>query len=660
VNLRRDAQAATITIRLKPTSHLAGHVRNSAGKPVAGQTVEVWSRGGDFLPPNPVGFKNGPLLSALDGAFRTPDNLLVGSQYRLVVRAPGFEPILSQWITAGEQPRVLLPMIQRPLRTLSGGVVDRQGKPLAGIEVFQSGDGPERTATKTDGDGRFGLGGFRQGAVFLFARGDGFRFFGHLVKPGEGGITVELTRTSERPTREMRMLPEPIPLEESRALARRLIEPCWEAAVAKKNENAAYQSLRFLAAADPNGVLEKLEKAEEVLTPVMASGVKYMVARNLARSDPAQALQLGETIESPQGRYGLLLLVADALPAEKRDQKLALIARAAVEARAAKIAFATADVAERLYELGEKNMAKTLFAESVLVKPDPSAGIRGRFAARLARFDLPAALAIAKERTDFGPEIYWNIALRVAAENPAEAERVLRLVPQEPGKRWLPPSIAWRMAQADPARARRLVDEAQRYDDNPQTYLFLALGLKARNPAAADEAFWKAIQGIDRLMKEGAEYSSVQGIRGVLLPLVEQIDPALVPELFWRAVATRPPIGNPHWVFDDSPSNLVLLLGWYDREVAAALFEPVRALLDKTDNGELAGFSRPLLGWSFFDPRAAAARLEQVPSDTGLPTGAKDARQGVGEILGLSFEDRWRRVWTDSTDMRLLLERDIR
>ena len=56
----RDAQAAAITIRLKPTGNLAGHVRNSAGKPVAGQTVEVWSKGGNRLPPNPVGFKNGP------------------------------------------------------------------------------------------------------------------------------------------------------------------------------------------------------------------------------------------------------------------------------------------------------------------------------------------------------------------------------------------------------------------------------------------------------------------------------------------------------------------------------------------------------------------------------------------------------------------------
>ena len=88
------------------------------------------------------------------------------------------EPILSHWITIDDQPRVLLPMLQRSLRSISGPAVDRQGRPVASVEVFQAGDGPERTATKTDADGRFSLGGFRQGPVFLFARVRDFGFSG--------------------------------------------------------------------------------------------------------------------------------------------------------------------------------------------------------------------------------------------------------------------------------------------------------------------------------------------------------------------------------------------------------------------------------------------------------------------------------------------------
>ena len=105
------------------------------------------------------------------------------------------------------------------------------------------------------------------------------------------------------------------------------------------------------------------------------------------------------------------------------------------------------------------------------------------------------------------------MAIGLAADNPAEAERVLRLVPQEEGRSWLHPAIAWKMAMSDPARARRLVDESQRYYDSPQSYLYLACGLKGHDPAAADEAFWKGIQGIDRLLEEGAEYLAMQ-IRG--------------------------------------------------------------------------------------------------------------------------------------------------
>ena len=163
--------------------------------------VEIWSKGGILAVSRISSVQKRPLRTAADGSFRTPDNLFVGSQYRMVVRAPGMEPILSNWITIGMEPRVLLPFIQRPLRTIDGRVVDRQGKPLAGIEVFQSGDGPERTATKIRQGRPVHARRLSQGPVFLFARGEGFRFFGRLVKPGENDITVELTRRSEKPTR---------------------------------------------------------------------------------------------------------------------------------------------------------------------------------------------------------------------------------------------------------------------------------------------------------------------------------------------------------------------------------------------------------------------------------------------------------------------------
>ena len=253
----RSSVEPVIVIRLKKTSRLTGRIVDGANQPVAGQVVEIWSKGGGgWLLPNPVELRGGPLRTSADGRFQTPDNLLVGSTYRVVARAVGKEPIISDWVAIDEAPRALLPVRLRSLRSVGGRVVDRQGKPVANVEVFQSGDGPEQASTQTDADGRFVLDGFREGPVFVFARGEGFRFHGQLIREGEQKVTVELTRGTERPAREMQMLPGPIPPEESRALVRRLVEPLWKVVVEKGNDRTKYETLSALVDADPAGVLD--------------------------------------------------------------------------------------------------------------------------------------------------------------------------------------------------------------------------------------------------------------------------------------------------------------------------------------------------------------------------------------------------------------------
>jgi hypothetical protein len=216
------------------------------------------------------------------------------------------------------------------------------------------------------------------------------------------------------------------------------------------------------------------------------------------------------------------------------------------------------------------------------------------------------------------------------------------------------------MAAVDPARARRLVEESQQYFDHPQMYLFLALGLKSLNREAAYQAFQTGMQNIDRLMKEGSEYSLNLVAGRTLLPLVEQIDPALVPEYFWRVVATRRSIGNPRSDRALSSSMLIICLAWYDRDVAAAIFEPIRAQMERVGDRSLTGWSDEFLGWSIFDPGAAVARLERVPIALSLEPNAVHTRAIVAEMLGLSREHRWRRIWGAYTEMGYLFDRDLR
>ncbi len=78
------------------------------------------------------------------------------------------------------------------------------------------------------------------GRYFLFARGAGFRFHGQLVREDIDRVDVALTRETEQPARTMATLPDPIPPEESRALARKFLEPRLAAALARGDDRAKY------------------------------------------------------------------------------------------------------------------------------------------------------------------------------------------------------------------------------------------------------------------------------------------------------------------------------------------------------------------------------------------------------------------------------------
>jgi len=180
----------------------------------------------------------------------------------------------------------------------------------------------------------------------------------------------------------------------------------------------------------------------------------------------------------------------------------------------------------------------------------------------------------------------------------------------------------------------------------PEFYAFLALGLKPRDASASRRAFDEVLRALDGLLQERPEQLNSRGGQvAALLPAVERLDPALVPEVFWRYVASRPPFANPRTIHTYSPSDLIRYLAWYDREVAAALFEPSRDRIDHTEDRELATWSSEFEAWASFDPRAAVARLEKVP--VGPDATTNYARISVASLLGLSHEQRSRTMWSD-------------
>ncbi|MFI5459023.1 MAG: carboxypeptidase regulatory-like domain-containing protein [Isosphaerales bacterium] len=635
---RQSTVEPTIAIRLKKTSRLAGKIVDQDGRGIAGQVVEVWSkRVADHLLPNRLDFKNGPVRTRADGSFQTPEALMAGSTYRVVVRGEDGEPTVSDWITMAEKPVTLAPLELRPLRTIAGRLVDRQGKPVADAEVFRSGDGSKRTSAKTDVEGRFSLGGIRQGPVFVFVRGAGFRFHGQLLKPGERSVTVELTRTTERPAREMKTLPDPIPLQESRALARRLLDPWWQAAAQRGDDNTRAWVLRFMAPADPVGVLQRLETAK-IPDVRIRSSIQSMAARALADTDLEEAAAVAESIADAGTRAGTLARLADRLPGTQRERKLALLDRAAVHAKGtidpSDHVRQLGEVAVRLYELGEVDKAKALFAEGVrLARQFKDKSLQSSsFAGRLARVDLPEALALAKPLKGeglHGARIAANIAFHLTWDNPADARRFVDQYPVESAREWLFPVVTWKVATLDPARARQLLEGWRGDSGLPEHELCLALGAKGRDELASRQAIAAVLHDLDRLMQDQPQQCAQLAVR--LLPIAEAIDPALVPELVWRALAARQ---SPVWA---------MYLAWYDRDVAAALFEPARQRLGTS--GTEPGASQVMFeAWSLFEPRAAVARLEKVPMPSLDPNDNR-MRISVIETLSLAHDNRWRKTW---------------
>ncbi len=93
-----------------------------------------------------------------------------------------------------------------------------------------------------------------------------------------------------------------------------------------------------------------------------------------------------------------------------------------------------------------------------------------------------------------------------------------------------------------------------------------------------------------------------------------------------------------------------MLLARYDREVAAALFEPMDSYLRTlaAQKGPHDKFTPSLIvAKGCIDPRAAVALLESLtpPRDFRRSDPAHEARLRLAEVLGLPAEKRWMRLW---------------
>ncbi len=660
-------KSEAVALELKPAGGLAGRVLRQDGKPAPGVVVYVWSRAGRSAPLAPVRFEAGPVRTGEDGSFRTPGGLLAGVKYRALIRLEGFKPVVTEWVAAegrADAAARLAEVVLTPLRSVVGRVVDRQGRPVAGAEIVAGG---ESARAVTDERGKFRLVGLAPSRSLLVVRRDGFRIDGRLLDAGEGAFEMVLARFEEPAARALSTLGSPIPIEERRRLARQVLEPFLVKVLAKGEDSPKAWALRSLMVFDPGAALEALERTTFRNREHYQSFLRSELSRTMARDDPEEAAAVAESIPEAYRRAQALVNICVQTPDDQRARKRQLIDRVLLSARAEpepklKV-WQLGEAAELLLDFGETDRAKATFAEGRAIAerlgPDDIEFV-GYFASRLARVNLPAALALLGGIDQAPSHVVQigNLAARIAASNPADAERLVTKIRGLRRSYGVTLRTCQNMARADLSRARRIAMDQESAGLRAGAVIFTAYGLRSSDRQSARNLVRQALAEMDRARDQ---FDLDRSNSAAYMPVVESIDPALVPELFWRAVADLAVPDDPRVEYGrEDVLRQALLLARYDRQVASALFEPavIASAARGTDAGQMIPTELELL--AAINPRRAVAAVEAMPepSNLGIRGTVNWLRIILSNQLGRDDENLWGRIWQNSGLAVVLGRRD--
>jgi hypothetical protein len=665
------ARSVTLRITQAATSALRGRVLMTDGSPISNALVRVQSRknqGQRGFVFGPVDFDRGQeIRTAADGTFQTPRELELALDYRVEVIADGFVSESSEFVKPASELIILPDLLLRralKLRTVTGRVVDRQGHPIPSATVLQSGDGPRRSRAGTDALGRFQISGVTDQPAFLFAEKPGFRFGGTLTGTGDRAVDVILDRADQPPARVLKTLAWPASREEERALARSVLEPIAVPSDLRQripNDFQLRKVLRPLAWVDPPRLLAVLA------SPAIMRDESILDATAIALWEMRgpQAVDMVDSEPDPCARaYGLLALEKVA-PADLRKLHIDLLARAAHEgARVTdpgeKLRL-LGRAADRLIEMGESERVVPILREgwklAQTIKRDQYGQSIAEFAPALSTTGFKEAVALVQGKDGSTPllnnpmyanSILGEIAWRIAASNPAEAERLFTQINAAVVRNGLERHLlraCSRMAPRDLDRASRLAAtlaqppqpnnnvrnrSRNRFGPGLAIYgeLVVAKAIAESKPADARNKVEEAISELRRRAfdepSQAGELNPARLIAGSL-PLVEQLMPERVGEYLWLALACRPPRGDePDLDRIKALASLAGIVARYDPTIAEQIARPVFDQVPVPSRPALNankwfGFENVFQSLACLDPRRAAELVGRLPDDDKLP-----------------------------------------
>ncbi|MFN0055935.1 MAG: carboxypeptidase-like regulatory domain-containing protein [Planctomycetales bacterium] len=248
------------------------------------------------------------------GELLTPP-VPLGRAYVIQIDAPGFRSGLSHWAQPANQGTTRLPdVVLRRLLSVTGKVVGRDERPIAGVTVFQSGDGPERTEGTTDDEGQFTVPGVPEGTAFLFAEKEGFRFHGEPIAAENGPVQLVLEELTDPKPRTLRALPPPtLPLTRTARhdLAFAVLKPRLDEWLTRQPAISDEMLTRVLVHARFPAAISYLDflTGSGVSPDERDSQIKEIAAA-IVINDPDEALAMGQRMFDPTGRWNLYSALA--------------------------------------------------------------------------------------------------------------------------------------------------------------------------------------------------------------------------------------------------------------------------------------------------------------------------------------------------------------
>ena len=442
-----------------------------------------------------------------------------------------------------------------------------------------------------------------------------------------------------------------------------------------------YRLLGDAVQIDPAAVVERFETIKFKEPDYLNLG-RVQLVEALAKENLDEALAQSEVGPNPETRAFCYLGICEVLQDLEKSRAREILDQSLLNARAITSAefriMTFARIADKLIDLGEKDRARKLLVEAEELARSTTKGNKGGFnlglvGESLARLDLPAALKLVEElarevrkndradRTYVFVKIYGQMAHKLAADSPVDAEQLLerirKLAPTD-ASRYIVAACA-RMASKDPARARKIAEtmlDADALELKPY-----ALGLIAHEVAVTDKAgavrlLESAYEELERFADRG-RISTLHGnavIAGGLLPIVEEIAPARLPEFLARTLSLREP-----WLDRNSgaynaqqTAALSMIIARYDRSLAARLLRPhVEQLATLRISGPQDYTSwRILAALAMIDPREAVERIEKLYDDKTVDVNEiSSARMWAitftAKLLAHQGRERWTQVY---------------